>query len=65
MSAVLSEDMLLELGLGRCVGYLRENFRWEKGVHGATEEKNWGQTGVYLLGKWWTLRQGSEEGTRL
>lgn len=45
MSAAFSKETMLKLGLGRCVGYLRENFRWKKGVHGATEVKILGRLG--------------------
>lgn len=37
MSAVLSEEMMLELGLESCVVYLTENSGGKKGMQGATE----------------------------
>lgn len=46
-SAAFPEEMILELDLGRCVRYMKENLKWKKRVHGATEVRVWGRLGQF------------------
>lgn len=57
-SAAFPEEMILELDLGRCVRYVKENLKWKKSAW-SHRGKSLGQAGPVRQGIGRAVRQGS------
>lgn len=60
VSTAFPAEVMPELSLERCVGYLGGNARG-KDVQGATVCKSFGQAGAGSVAEWWAMRWAAEE----